>query len=624
MYFEIFKQGKLIKRGTTVLGNISWNNELMGVPECELTLPAEYAEFFDGREDVKIHVNGKVFWGHLKNNYTLNKTDETISLPLSHIVSEWEYRQISVNHAIADGNITAVFKGDKVSKNTGNQEGITANDFGLRNSDVSDISNARLIKKAYAQAWSLVSGDPVPITKVDRSNLKKKDGTYKVTFSTAKGTSVTVNCEVNANVEVGGLRSTSNRAVKEKITARRFSIDISNVPELDDDEIKKISQVKAWKMWHPSVKYKVNITRNTIQNEIGDYSVTFTTETGNTSLTIEVSVRDLSGTAVSTEPTVIDTLDDIYNDMNMAYPGWQIDWQDDSEDRLIDYVYSRQSKLEALTKTMEITPDLYWRVGFTNEKLIEVGKFGDKKPYTISVKPSGKTNRRMITEPEVTPDYENVINVATVYSDKSDGGMSSLTLREVYGDTGDDAIEALKKNFPVVILRANVNNERDYTKYVTQFPKLAPNNELEYAVLDKESIALESGILIEGTFAFNDIGAFSTEGKKITDARRIKAAKTVYRAAVRKLRESRRNYRFTVTVEEMPPDVNVGDKIRVLYDNSIWHLEACSNYWKKILQMDDYFYIESMEWEIEANGKETNNLTLVKYLKIERETNSGW
>lgn len=624
MYFEIFKQGKLIKRGTTVLGNISWNNELMGVPECELTLPAEYAEFFDGREDVKIHVNGKVFWGHLKNNYTLNKTDETISLPLSHIVSEWEYRQISVNHAIADGNITAVFKGDKVSKNTGNQEGITANDFGLRNSDVSDISNARLIKKAYAQAWSLVSGDPVPITKVDRSNLKKKDGTYKVTFSTAKGTSVTVNCEVNANVEVGGLRSTSNRAVKEKITARRFSIDITNVPELDDDEIKKISQVKAWKMWHPSVKYKVNITRNTIQNEIGDYSVTFTTESGNTSLTIEVSVRDLSGTAVSTEPTVIDTLDDIYNDMNMAYPGWQIDWQDDSEDRLIDYVYSRQSKLEALTKTMEITPDLYWRVGFTNEKLIEVGKFGDKKPYTISVKPSGKTNRRMITEPEVTPDYENVINVATVYSDKSDGGMSSLTLREVYGDTGDDAIEALKKDFPVVILRANVNNERDYTKYVTQFPKLAPNNELEYAVLDKESIALESGILIEGTFAFNDIGAFSTEGKKITDARRIKAAKTVYRAAVRKLRESRRNYRFTVTVEEMPPDVNVGDKIRVLYDNSIWHLEACSNYWKKILQMDDYFYIESMEWEIEANGKETNNLTLVKYLKIERETNSGW
>lgn len=624
MYFEIFKQGKLIKRGTTVLGNISWNNELMGVPECELTLPAEYAEFFDGREDVKIHVNGKVFWGHLKNNYTLNKTDETISLPLSHIVSEWEYRQISVNHAIADGNITAVFKGDKVSKNAGNQEGITANDFGLRNSDVSDISNARLIKKAYAQAWSLVSGDPVPITKVDRSNLKKKDGTYKVTFSTAKGTSVTVNCEVNANVEVGGLRSTSNRAVKEKITARRFSIDITNVPELDDDEIKKISQVKAWKMWHPSVKYKVNITRNTIQNEIGDYSVTFTTESGNTSLTIEVSVRDLSGTAVSTEPTVIDTLDDIYNDMNMAYPGWQIDWQDDSEDRLIDYVYSRQSKLEALTKTMEITPDLYWRVGFTNEKLIEVGKFGDKKPYTISVKPSGKTNRRMITEPEVTPDYENVINVATVYSDKSDGGMSSLTLREVYGDTGDDAIETLKKNFPVVILRANVNNERDYTKYVTQFPKLAPNNELEYAVLDKESIALESGILIEGTFAFNDIGAFSTEGKKITDARRIKAAKTVYRAAVRKLRESRRNYRFTVTVEEMPPDVNVGDKIRVLYDNSIWHLEACSNYWKKILQMDDYFYIESMEWDIDATGKEVDNLTLVKYLKIERETNSGW
>ena len=143
-------------------------------------------------------------------------------------------------------------------------------------------------------------------------------------------------------------------------------------------------------------------------------------------------------------------------------------------------------------------------------------------------------------------------------------------------------------------------------------------------MLDKEGIALESGILIEGTFAFNDIGAFNTDSKKITDARRIKAAKTVYHAAIRKLKEARRNYRFEVTVEEMPPDVNVGDKIRVLYDNSIWHLEACSNYWRKILQMDDYFYIEKMTWDIDATGKETNQLTLVKYLKIERETNNGW
>ena len=175
----------------------------------------------------------------------------------------------------------------------------------------------------------------------------------------------------------------------------------------------------------------------------------------------------------------------------------------------------------------------------------------------------------------------------------------------------------------MVILHANVNNERNYSQYISQYPKLAPNNETEYAIIDKESVALESGILIEGTFAFNDLGAFNTESRKITDKKRIQAARTVYNAGVRKLKEARRNYRFEVTVEQMPSDVNVGDKIRVLYDNKIWNVEACSNYFKKILQMDDYFYIESMTWDIDATGGETNTLTLVKYLKVERETSNG-
>ena len=241
----------------------------------------------------------------------------------------------------------------------------------------------------------------------------------------------------------------------------------------------------------------------------------------------------------------------------------------------------------------------------------------------ISLKPSGEMNRRIITEPTVTPDYENVINVATVYSEKSNGGMSSLTLREVYNDTDDGEIEKLKQDFPVVILHSNVNNERDYTRYVTQYPELAPNNELEYAVLDTESIALESGTLIEGTFAFNDLGAIGIENTKFTNKQRIRASKTVYKAAIRQLKEARRNYRFECTVEEMPPDVNVGDMIRVVYDNKIWNLEACSNYWKKILSLSDWFYIEKMTWDIKSDGTETNTLTLVKYLKIERETGNG-
>ena len=472
-----------------------------------------------------------------------------------------------------------------------------------------------------------MNGDSVPITKVDRSELKAKEETYDVTFSTAKGTSVTVECTVKPNIERLGLRYKSNKADKEKIEARRFKMDISLADDIDDSTIIKYAKAKAWVYRHPKDTIDVVVSSTDIRAEVGVYTVTFETVTGHTSLTIDVQVTDEENYP-SLEPAVVDELQDIYNDMNMAYPGWQIDWQDDSGSRKIDYVYSRQNKLEALTQTMLITPDLFWRVGFTGEKVIEVGKFGEKKPYTISVKPSGKTNRRMITEPEITPDFENVINVATVYSEKSDGGMSTLTLREAYNDR-----ELIEKgliteriqddDFPVVILHANVNNERNYSQYISQYPKLAPNNETEYAIIDKESVALESGILIEGTFAFNDLGAFNTESRKITDKKRIQAARTVYNAGVRKLKEARRNYRFEVTVEQMPSDVNVGDKIRVLYDNKIWNVEACSNYFKKILQMDDYFYIESMTWDIDATGGETNTLTLVKYLKVERETSNG-
>lgn len=628
MYFEIFRQGKLIKRGNKIIGGISWENEIMTIPTLDLTLPAEYAEFFHGREDVKVHVNGKVFWGHLRQNLEKDKNNETITLPLEHIVCEWEYRQISINHAVSDGKFNIVFKGDKVRKNQGNQEGVTACDFTLTSKQVKNkVSDSVLIAKAYAQGWNLLNGDPIPITKVDRSELKATEDTYDITFSTAKGTSITVECTVNSNVNVGGLRYKSNKADKEKITARRFSIDISGVDSLTDKALIKISQAKAWVYRKPKQKIDVRVAASDIREEVGYYTVTFETVTGKTSLTVDVQVTD--ETAYSTlDAAVVDNLQDIYNDKNMAYPGWEMDWQDDSADRTIDYVYSRQNKLEALTQTMLITPDLFWRVGFTNEKKIEIGKFGKEMPYSISTKPSGKSNRRMITEPVVTPDYENVVNVATVYSEKNDGGMGTLTLREVYNDKEllrkgmiDELIQDEK--FPVVILHANVNNERDYTQYISQYPKLAPNNEIEYAVIDTESVALESGILIEGTYAFNDLGAFNTESKKVTDKKRIQAATMVYHAAIRKLIEARRNYKFEVTVEEMPPEVNVGDKIRVLYDNSIWNLGECSNYWKKILQLSDYFYIESMTWDIDAKGMETNTLTLVKYLKVERETSNS-
>ena len=548
MYFEIFSRGNLIIRGREILNTISIDNELMLAPSTTLVLPIDWLKVIDGREEIKMHLDEcRVFWG-IVWDIEVDKVNETIELDVRHVITEWQYRQISVNHAISNKELNIVYMGEAVEKNKSNDETITANGFTASVEEGKKFTDADIISRARATAWVSSNGDKVEITSIKiqkcttegegeeeeetctDATLNAAD-TYRVTFSTAKGTSVSVDV-----------------TLEEKVT-----------PTYD----------------------------------------------------------------VLNDPTVADKLQDIYNDMNFAYPGWEIDFQDGSEKRMIDYVYSRQNKLEALTQTMELTDDLWWRVGLWNEKRVEIGKFGEEKPYILSTKPSGKTNIRIIEEPTIDYDFENVVNVATVYSDKSDGGMSSLTLREVYSDP-----TLQREGFPVVILHANVNNERDYKQYITQYPKLAPNNEIEYAVIDEESIALESGTVIEGTYSFNDLSPFQIEDadpdhkNTITDEKRIEAAKTVYEAVIKKLIQARRSHAVKVVTEPIPCDLEVGDKIRFLYDNKIWNMEACSSYWKKILSYDDYFYVTAITYNYDEYGNLTNELTLTKWLKIERETSN--
>ena len=195
-----------------------------------------------------------------------------------------------------------------------------------------------------------------------------------------------------------------------------------------------------------------------------------------------------------------------------------------------------------------------------------------------------------------------------------------MTLREVFSDP-----TLQQAGFPCIILRANVNNERDYRAYSIQYPALAPNNEVEYAVIDEESVALEGGHLIEGTYAFNDLSPFAEEvdefgqTKEVTDDDRIKSAKIAYDKVVRKLIQARRHLKILVTTEEIPSDINVGDKVRFIYDNFIYKLEACTSYMKKILKLDDWFYITAIHYNIAEDGKEIDELTLEKYLYTDRD-----
>lgn len=508
-------------------------------------------------------------------------------------------------------------------------------------------------------------------------------------------------------------------------------------------------------------------------------SVNVNTNTGVLSISCSHVIKEWEYRQVPTNYATKDkTIPQIYEDDEMKYSNeWIMSFDEKASQEVIDYVYSRQDKLSALTRTCELTPDLFWRVPLTKDKRIEVGVFGEKKNYTVSLRPSGKTNIHILEEPEINEDWSNVINLATVYANKSDSGMSSLSLREVYNDTS-----LQDPNFPVVIIRNNINNERDYN-YI-DYPKLAPNNQLEYAVIDTESVAMESGLFIEGTFAFDDLNPFSLEEdvedeeepvgsgnwspqafideyngqsidmdgvppeqpyqcvdtfkkcleiigypnpsraiggdgyawniwfnrqslgydayfdypstpqfgdwavfnkagdtpyshvamfvsdngngtaqffgqnqpqpyctvtsistanilgwlrvkpefwqgtynpesgngvKNITDEDRIKCAKAVYDATIKKLINARRKFQITVTTEQLPQDLNVGDKIRFIYDLKQFHIEECSNYMRKLLTNDDWFYINKMNRHIDSNGMETGELTLEKFLRIDRE-----
>ena len=97
---------------------------------------------------------------------------------------------------------------------------------------------------------------------------------------------------------------------------------------------------------------------------------------------------------------------------------------------------------------------------------------------------------------------------------------------------------------------------------------------------------------------------------------------TGYNAAIRKLKQARRSFAITLKTEELPADINVGDKVRFIYDNYLYMLEECSNYEKKVLSYDDWFYITEIDYDIDKTGAEVNSVTLEKYLKIDRETSN--
>jgi spermidine/putrescine transport system ATP-binding protein len=154
-------------------------------------------------------------------------------------------------------------------------EKISANDFYLDVSDIPDLTDAAIIARANAQAWDSITEDWVSIHKISYE-IEPKNGTYPVTFSTAAGTSITVNMIVKDENRV------VNKEYQEEIYAVNFFKTVDDIKEsiaLTTD-LKTWANASAWSLEDSSAVEITDIKFDFDPEKItpGTYNVTFATE----------------------------------------------------------------------------------------------------------------------------------------------------------------------------------------------------------------------------------------------------------------------------------------------------------------------------------------------------------
>ncbi|WP_276934847.1 ABC transporter ATP-binding protein [Dielma fastidiosa] len=164
---------------------------------------------------------------------------------------------------------------DRPVINESAREKMSANVFYLDVEDVKELTDAEIIARADAQAWSMDDEEEsISISKVEY-DIKPEKGTYPVTFSTSNGTSVTVNMIVKDQNRV------VSKEYGEEIFAENF---FKKVDEIQDS-VALDTDLKIWanaQAWDLDEDIKVEIT--TVDYDFdpetivpGTYYVTFKT-----------------------------------------------------------------------------------------------------------------------------------------------------------------------------------------------------------------------------------------------------------------------------------------------------------------------------------------------------------
>ena len=154
-------------------------------------------------------------------------------------------------------------------------EKISASGFLLDVEDAGDLTDAKVIALASAEAWDAETEEPVSITAA--YDIKPETGEYSVTFSTAAGTSITVRALV---VRENRVEST---VYQEEIYAMNFFKKVEDIQEsmaLDTD-LKMWANASAWSLEGEGEQVEITDVKYDFDPETitpGVYDVTFSTE----------------------------------------------------------------------------------------------------------------------------------------------------------------------------------------------------------------------------------------------------------------------------------------------------------------------------------------------------------
>ncbi|MBR2851461.1 MAG: TOBE domain-containing protein, partial [Anaerotignum sp.] len=132
---------------------------------------------------------------------------------------------------------------DRPVYNDAANEKISANDFYLDMDDVAELDEATIIARADAQAWNPDEDELISIAKVDYE-IRKENGKYPVTFSTAAGTSISINMIVKDENRV------TSEENEEEIYAMNFFKKVDEIQEAIalDTDLKTWANASAWSL----------------------------------------------------------------------------------------------------------------------------------------------------------------------------------------------------------------------------------------------------------------------------------------------------------------------------------------------------------------------------------------